>query len=204
VDYTVELAQSRQRSLEISKAKSEKLLDLLLAQAINQEAYDRKQAELKKEQERLTDLLTTAEKKVEDYLKEAEKVFSFAELGKGRFLIGDAEEKRYIAYMLSLNPSVSGRKPLFTLFPVLEAVKKIAPRIRELSRVLEPAKSIDFAGVYAKKLGRNPKWWALRDLNPEPTDYESAALTIELRARTNDTTGRQRSQYFSNCPAGHA
>ena len=27
-------------------------------------------------------------------------------------------------------------------------------------------------------------WWALRDLNPEPTDYESAALTIELRART--------------------
>ena len=27
-------------------------------------------------------------------------------------------------------------------------------------------------------------WWALRDLNPEPTDYESAALTIELRAQT--------------------
>jgi hypothetical protein len=26
-------------------------------------------------------------------------------------------------------------------------------------------------------------WWALQDLNLEPTDYESAALTIELRAR---------------------
>ncbi len=27
-------------------------------------------------------------------------------------------------------------------------------------------------------------WWALQDLNLRPTDYESAALTAELRART--------------------
>ena len=26
-------------------------------------------------------------------------------------------------------------------------------------------------------------WWALKDLNLRPTDYESAALTAELRAR---------------------
>jgi hypothetical protein len=26
-------------------------------------------------------------------------------------------------------------------------------------------------------------WWALQDLNQEPTDYESAALTVELRAQ---------------------
>jgi hypothetical protein len=25
-------------------------------------------------------------------------------------------------------------------------------------------------------------WWARKDLNLEPTDYESAALTVELRA----------------------
>ena len=32
---------------------------------------------------------------------------------------------------------------------------------------------------------RSPKgegWWALQDLNLRPTDYESAALTAELRA----------------------
>ena len=28
-------------------------------------------------------------------------------------------------------------------------------------------------------------WWARLDLNQEPTDYESAALTVELRARVN-------------------
>ena len=27
------------------------------------------------------------------------------------------------------------------------------------------------------------KWWAHKDLNLEPTDYESAALTVELWAR---------------------
>src|ERR1017187_2116687 len=29
-------------------------------------------------------------------------------------------------------------------------------------------------------------WWALLDLNQRPTDYESAALTAELRARSDD------------------
>ncbi|HBZ87058.1 MAG TPA: hypothetical protein DEO67_07970 [Candidatus Edwardsbacteria bacterium] len=164
-DYTIELLQSRQRALEISKAKSEKLLDLLLGQAINQEAYDRKQAELRKEQERLSDLMVTAEKKIEDYLKEADKVFSFAELAKGRFMTGDSEEKRYAAFMLSLNPLVIGRKPLFTLFPVFEALKKIALLVRELSHVLEPVKGVDIAMTYTDKLGENPEWWAIQDLN---------------------------------------
>ncbi len=27
-------------------------------------------------------------------------------------------------------------------------------------------------------------WWALLDLNQQPTDYESAALTVVLRARS--------------------
>ena len=29
-------------------------------------------------------------------------------------------------------------------------------------------------------------WWALQDLNLGPTDYESAALTAELRARNRN------------------
>ena len=44
------------------------------------------------------------------------------------------------------------------------------------------------AGVRARR--RNPDrkrsaiaWWARRDLNPQPRDYESPALTIELQAR---------------------
>jgi hypothetical protein len=31
-------------------------------------------------------------------------------------------------------------------------------------------------------------WWARRDLNPRPTDYESAALTTELQARIRITS----------------
>ena len=33
-----------------------------------------------------------------------------------------------------------------------------------------------------KKQERTEEWWALQDLNLRPTDYESAALTAELRA----------------------
>ena len=35
--------------------------------------------------------------------------------------------------------------------------------------------------------------WALRDLNPGPTDYESAALTAELRARDHNLWLKQAS-----------
>ncbi len=34
------------------------------------------------------------------------------------------------------------------------------------------------------QLSYTPIWWAFRDSNPEPTGYEPAALTIELKART--------------------
>src|SRR5215831_19165415 len=32
------------------------------------------------------------------------------------------------------------------------------------------------------------RWWAHQDLNLEPTDYESAALTVELWARKKTST----------------
>jgi hypothetical protein len=32
------------------------------------------------------------------------------------------------------------------------------------------------------------EWWARQDLNLGPTDYESAALTAELQARTFATS----------------
>jgi hypothetical protein len=67
--------------------------------------------------------------------------------------------------MSSSNLLVKGRQPLFTPVPVLEALKKIAPKMRELSRVLEPAKRVDFTMVYDKKISRNPRWWAIQDSN---------------------------------------
>jgi hypothetical protein len=41
------------------------------------------------------------------------------------------------------------------------------------------------AGDGAKRKIRG-RWWAHQDLNLEPTDYESAALTVELWARDDD------------------
>ncbi|SPE35953.1 hypothetical protein SBA6_500008 [Candidatus Sulfopaludibacter sp. SbA6] len=35
-----------------------------------------------------------------------------------------------------------------------------------------------------RELNQKRSWWALKDLNLRPTDYESAALTAELRARS--------------------
>src|SRR5579864_7658294 len=35
----------------------------------------------------------------------------------------------------------------------------------------------------SERCEQTKEWWALKDLNLRPTDYESAALTAELRAR---------------------
>jgi hypothetical protein len=43
----------------------------------------------------------------------------------------------------------------------------------------------------SRRQGRLGRWWARWESNPRPSDYESPALTIELRART-DSTGRSR------------
>ena len=163
--YTFELKRSRQRAIDICEAKIQKLLDLLLAGAIDQTRYDSKNIDLRKEKERLESLLSQTDNKVENFIGEAEKVFTFAELAHKRFVTGDMDEKRYATHMLSSNLLIKGRKPVFTLFPVFEALKKIAPNVRELSRILEPVKRIDFPMVYAKKFGKNPKWWAIQDSN---------------------------------------
>ena len=41
---------------------------------------------------------------------------------------------------------------------------------------------------------RSPKgkWWRIRDLNPGPTDYDSAALTAELIRHVSRATGTGR------------
>src|SRR5580698_6533115 len=42
-------------------------------------------------------------------------------------------------------------------------------------------------------------WWARRDLNPQPRDYESPALTVELQARKNAIGNRNRLRVCDDC-----
>ena len=42
-------------------------------------------------------------------------------------------------------------------------------------------------GEFASGDGGKQRWWARRDLNPQPRDYESPALTVELQARFLDS-----------------
>ncbi len=57
--------------------------------------------------------------------------------------------------------------PLQPLFDVLA-----------LADVVAASRSLENVNV-----GHGQSWWARRDLNPRPRDYESPALTAELQAR---------------------
>ena len=56
----------------------------------------------------------------------------------------------------------------------------------------------------ADRLPVYEKWWACRDLNPEPRDYESPALTVELQAlplsQCDTATGQ--SSFMRGCDEG--
>ena len=41
-------------------------------------------------------------------------------------------------------------------------------------------------------------WWARRDLNPQPRDYESPALTVELQARLVESVFYEENSQIEN------
>ena len=65
------------------------------------------------------------------------------------------------------------------------AATKFKPRVRSLVTLLVTlGKTAPLTGQAknCKPLNRRKSWWARRDSNPQPRDYESPALTVELQA----------------------
>ena len=99
-----------------------------------------------------------------------------------------------------LNRDVEGRRRKFVVFdPISDRIDgqplgvadgrltrlSVGHDARKPQRLGNPAAVIYVVSParYRNPLGTGG-WWALKDLNLRPTDYESAALTAELRAQS--------------------
>ncbi len=81
---------------------------------------------------------------------------------------------------------------------------RIGKKLRRRSRFGRSARLRQGSGEAVFIPRRNENWWALRDSNPQPKDYESSALTVELKARfksRNESGRRRRIPQLQSMPA---
>jgi hypothetical protein len=94
--------------------------------------------------------------------------------------------------------------PTLVLVVELSCEQNATPSLEAVGRELRHNRQNTDASEAARTLEN--KWWARQDLNLGPTDYESAALTAELQARTcnykpkRNSLHHRHSQFWSfNC-----
>jgi hypothetical protein len=115
---------------------------------IDEESFKRKKDEFTKEKERIRVLLDNADNRVNDWLSQAEKLFTFAKIARVKFECGDLKTKKEILACLGSNLFLKDRKLVIQSTKVLSLLKKVAIEQKTLSERLEPAKN----GLNKRKL----------------------------------------------------
>jgi hypothetical protein len=64
-------------------------------------------------------------------------------------------------------------------------IQVTAPRPRQITRLMALHGTFEELGQFLGLGLHKERWWRVRDLNPGPTDYDSAALTAELTRLRN-------------------
>ena len=145
---------SHRRGFDNAIKKLDRLIDMRAAGEINEDEFLRSRSEVLREKERFQKLIEDSNKRVDDWLKEAEHLFAFAELAKFRFENGTDEVKRGILSELGSNLILKDKKLSINLPKVLQEVKKIAPEVNDVSDKVRTSKNLvtveDFRDNYSK------------------------------------------------------
>ncbi len=105
--------ENTQRELDILKVRENKLLDTYLAESINKETYEAKQAEIKHSRIALTKSLNNLKQNTQDplvTLERTKKLFIASSRAKSRYLKAIPERKREMAYEVLSNSLLKDKK----------------------------------------------------------------------------------------------
>ena len=137
-------AQERQRGAEIIIQRREydtcrrrigRLIDMRSNGELTAEEYAGRRSALLAEKERLEGAIQGIQKSVDRWIEKAEKVLTFTELARDRFLKGDSAQKRTITSCLGSNLLLQDRKLLVDLHaPLLAACELAQPPSADHSR----------------------------------------------------------------------
>ncbi len=132
------------------------LIDMRISQEIDEKEFAQRRQALSKEKGKLEELLNDTDRRVDQWVEQAEEVFNFAEKAKQRFAEGDAETHR--AILLALGSSFTLKNKMLSIemkepFVAVQTATKEAKKIQE---ELEPLINNDITIDFGQKYAENP------------------------------------------------
>ena len=154
------ILESQQKRLDSCIKKLDSLFEMRISNEIDAEEYIQRKEKLLEEKHRYEQLIADTHHRVETWLEEAEKLFSFAETAKIRFEAGNLVVRREILACLGSNLTLMDRKLNIQLQPPLTIFTMFAPEVQALHSRLEPLQSQSEQKEIEVLYAANEKWGA--------------------------------------------
>ena len=165
-------SMSREKIVESQRTEYDKcvkvidaLIDMRARGEITEEEFAGRRSNLVKEKRRLQVLFEDTDQGVDDWLKTADKYFSFAAHARQTFENGTSEEKREMLTLLGSDLSIKQGKLSVSLAEPLVLIKKMAPEVKRINEAIGPLKNADDTRALRELYAQNSVRGASRESN---------------------------------------
>ena len=146
------------------------LIDMRANEEIEAEDFNRRKNVLVKEKRRLKELFDDSDKRIDNWIVEAEQLFAFAQIAKFKFNEGTLEDKKAVLSALGSNLLLKERKLFISLKNELILIKKASKKEKEVRNRLEPLNiPLDKAKLW-DEYAQSPEMLPGSDSNRRPID----------------------------------
>ncbi len=164
------IIKTQQKEYNDCVKKLDNLIDMRASNEIGEEDFARRKNALAKEKEHLKSLLDDSDKRIDNWLTEAEQLFTFAQIAKYKFNHGTLEDKKAVLSALGSNLLLKERELMVSLKNELILVEKMSAEEKTVRDRLEPLNfPLDKAKLWAE-YAQSPKLLRDQDSNLEPSD----------------------------------
>lgn len=150
------ILSSQQKAYNTCLRKLDNLIDMRANDEITDEEFLSKKSRITKEKEEIKSLIEESDKRIDDWIEKATKLFTFAELAKFRFETGTLEEKKEILFCLGSNLLLKNRILSIELQKPLYFIKEASLEVKKINKGLEPLKSDLDKGQIREIYSQNP------------------------------------------------
>lgn len=153
-----DITQAQRKCLDDCERRLDTLINMRMNNEVSPEEYTAKKAIVTQEKTKYEELLKDTSHRRENWIKQAEAIFDFAERAKEKFETGTLEDKRTTLSILGSNLILRDKTLEISLEQRLALFLTVAPEVRELHARLEPTQVVENAEGWEKIYGKNKKW----------------------------------------------
>ncbi len=147
---------SQQKEYDRVVSKLDMLIDMRISQEINEKEFSQRKQSLSEEKERLEELLSDTDGRINQWIERAEEAFNFAEKAKQRFTEGDTEMRRAILIALGSSFTLQDKILSIEMKEPFVAVQTAAKETKKIHEELEPLTNNDITIDFGQKYAENP------------------------------------------------